>query len=64
LQWEVELQDRLETTEPAFVDGDDRVLSSSAKRTWRKPEITSFLPATEAEALGVTSPGDGGNNVC
>jgi hypothetical protein len=64
LPWEAELQDRLETTGPAFVESDDRAPAGTAKRTWRKPEITSFLPATEAEALGHTNPGDGVNNVC
>jgi hypothetical protein len=63
LQWEAALQDRPETTEPAFGDGDDRVLARKSKRTWRTPEIITFVPAREAEGIFLR-PGDGIANLC
>lgn len=58
------MQDRLETTEPAFVDRDDRVPASAAKQTWRKPEITTFVPASEARGIGNLAADVGVNNLC
>jgi hypothetical protein len=63
LSWETELSG-LESDQPLTVEGETPVVQIQDKRAWRRPEIVSFTPASEAEGPFGFNPGDGISNLC
>jgi hypothetical protein len=62
LPWETELSGG-PADQPVNVEGQTPVPASPDRRTWRRPEIVSFTPASEAGGFEFF-PGDGVSNLC
>ncbi len=54
--------DELERKAPVVIDGAEGP-TRMAKPVWRKPEITAYVPTSEARGISFR-PGDGFSNLC
>jgi hypothetical protein len=57
------LSEKLKSGQPLIVEGETPVLADTDKRTWRRPEIVAYTPASEAGGLS-SNVGDGVSNLC